>query len=299
MKSSEKKKGKEKVSSVEVLNPKGVEAAAVSQPDADSIDDDDHLEGLPEITPSLQEFSKLPLWDFERSFQFIQQHRDVYVPGAPDALFLAAYTAQSEGKPKYAKQCIHQSLLLQYCEKLGNDGVGVFFKKYGFFYQASPGSLNPFFPLLRMISGDKRTLKVFQDDVEKTYEHVVNRVKINQEEAASREQIQLVPENPETTITFNVPTGPPPENLVLEGAGTEDLDIEEVRKALQFRWEIFQGFPKDLQEALETGELEKVNKVLGEMDVAEAEGIVNNLDVAGILSFADNKFRDETGNQNE
>jgi cell division cycle protein 37 len=139
VKTSEKKKGKEKVTSVEVLNLTSVEAAAVSQPNADSIDDDDHLEGLPEVTPSLQEFSKLPLWDFERSFQFIQQHRDVYVPGAPDALFLAAYTAQNEGKPKYAKQCIHQSLLLQYCEKLGNDGVGVFFKKYGLVNQASPG----------------------------------------------------------------------------------------------------------------------------------------------------------------
>lgn len=131
MKSSEKKKGKgkekEKVTTVEVLNPNSVEAS-----DADSIDDENDLEGLPEMTPSLQAFSKLPLWDFEGSFHFIQQHRDVYVPGATDALFVAAYTAQSEGKAKLAKKCIHQSLLLQYCEKLGKDGVGVFFKKCGF-----------------------------------------------------------------------------------------------------------------------------------------------------------------------
>ena len=147
-----------------------------------------------------------------------------------------------------------------------------------------------------MISGDKRAIKVFQDDVENTYTHLLNRVKINQEEASqAREQIQLVAENPDTIISFNVPDGPPPENLVLEGPGTEGLDIEEVRKALQFRWDIFEGFPPDLQEALKTNELEKVNKVLGEMEVVEAEAIVNNLDVAGILNFADNKFRDETG----
>ncbi|KAJ3506570.1 hypothetical protein NLJ89_g6797 [Agrocybe chaxingu] len=270
-----KEKGKEKATTVEVLNPKAVESttsAPVSKPD-----DDEAAEGLPDLTPSLDAFSKLPLGDYEKSFHFIQQHRDVYVPGASDALLVAAFTAQGEGKPKYAKQCIHQSLLLQYCEKLGPDGVGVFFKK--------------------MVSGDKRALKVFIDDVEKTYQHVVTRVKINQEEQrqGDREQIQLVPENPNVTISFNVPEGPPPDELQLEGPGTESLDVEEVRKALQFRWDVFQGFPAALQEALKAGELDGVNKVLGEMDVAEAEGIVSNLDVAGILNFAEGGIRDETG----
>ena len=148
-----------------------------------------------------------------------------------------------------------------------------------------------------MVSGDKRALKVFVDDVENTYEHLVNRVKINKEESQneSREQIQLVPENPEQTISFNVPDGPPPENLVLEGPGTEGLDIEEVRKALQFRWDVFQGFSPDLQEALKSGGLDGVNQVLGDLDVVEAESIVNSLDVAGILNFAEGGVRDQTG----
>lgn len=81
------------------------------------------------MTPSLEAFSKLPIGDYEKSFEFIQQHRDVYVPGASDALLVAAFTAETEGKSKYAKQCVHQSLLIQYCEKLGRDGVGLFFKK--------------------------------------------------------------------------------------------------------------------------------------------------------------------------
>lgn len=148
-----------------------------------------------------------------------------------------------------------------------------------------------------MVSGDKRALKVFVDDVESTYEHLVNRVKINKEEAQneSREQIQLVPENPDQTISFNVPDGPPPENLALEGPGTEGLDIEEVRKALQFRWDVYQGFTPDLQEALKSGGLDGVNKVLGDLDVVEAEAIVNSLDVAGILNFAEGGVRDQTG----
>lgn len=128
-KGAEKKgKEKEKVTTVEVLNPKGMEAAETSE--VTSKDDGDGDDGVPEMTPSLEEFAKIPLGEFEKSFHFIQQHRDVYVPGAPDALFIAGFTAQSAGKAKYAKQCVHQSLLLQYCEKLGKDGVGVFFKKY-------------------------------------------------------------------------------------------------------------------------------------------------------------------------
>jgi len=202
---------------------------------------------------------------------------------AADALLVAAFTAEGKGKSKYAKQCVHQSLLLQYGEKLGKDGVGIFFKK--------------------MIAGDKRAQKIFVDDFEKTYNHLSERVKITSaeaaEEAAGREQIQLVPTSPGQSISFNVPDGPPPENLVLEGPGTEDLDIEEVRKALEFRWAVFDGFDDDLKEALKGGSLDEVNKVLGAMTVQDAEVIVQNLDMAGILSFSESGIRDETGKGQE
>ncbi|KAF9046336.1 hsp90-like protein [Panaeolus papilionaceus] len=275
-KEKENEKIKEKATTIEVLNPKS--SSSIAQPATSTNDDDEEEDELPQMTPNLLAFSKLPLYDYEKSFEFIQHHRDVYVPGASDALLVAAFTAEGEGKHKYAKQCVCQSLLIQYCEKLGKDGVGIFFKK--------------------MVNGEKRALKVFQDDVDNTYQHIVNRVKASQEEAQSgREQIQLVPENPEQTISFNVPDGPPPEELVLEGPGTEGLDIEEVRKALQFRWDVFQGFSPELQAALKDGGLDGVNKVLGEMSVDEAEGIVHSLDVAGILNFADGGIRDATGQE--
>ena len=57
--------------------------------------------------------------------------------------------------------------------------------------------------------------------------HVLEIAKKEEAEAASPgEQIQLVAENPDTVISFNVPDGPPPENLVLEGPGTEGMDVE-------------------------------------------------------------------------
>ncbi|KAJ3839090.1 Cdc37 N terminal kinase binding-domain-containing protein [Lentinula raphanica] len=272
LKKIEKPKTSTTTTEFETLNPQA--SSSTLPPSSATTDEDD---ALPELTPSLSEFSKIPYREFQKSFEFIQLHRDVFVPGASDALLVAAFTAEGEGKKKLAKQCVHQSLLLQYCEKLGGDGVRVFFQK--------------------MISGDKRAEKVFLDDVESTYNHLRGRVEASklEESAEGKEQIQLVPESPDQTISFNVPSGPPPETIVLEGPGTEDMDIEEVRKALQFRWDVFCTFPENLQKALEENSLENVNKVLADMDVAEAEGVVQNLDIAGILSFAEGGIRDETG----
>ncbi|KIK18353.1 hypothetical protein PISMIDRAFT_109573 [Pisolithus microcarpus 441] len=204
--------------------------------------------------------------------------RDLFVPGASDALLVAAFRAQMDGKAKYARQCVHQSLLLQYCDKLGKDGVRVFFEK--------------------MIGGDKRAIPVFEKDVEDTYVHVVTRANAaaSSSEATHKEQIQLIPENPNATLSFNVPDGPPPDDLRLEGPGTEELNIEEVRRALTMRWQVFESFPEPLRVALKEGTLEAVNKVLGGMEVAEAEDVVSKLDMTGIMNFAEGGIRDETAN---
>ncbi|KAJ7819372.1 hypothetical protein B0H14DRAFT_3473154 [Mycena olivaceomarginata] len=250
----------------EVINTPREPVAA----EEDEFLDDD----IANLTPSLEAFSKIPLKGFEQSFRFIQEHRDVVVPGASDALLGAAFKAQYDNKPKYAKQCVHQSLLLQYGDKLGVNGLGLFFKK--------------------MISGDKRAEAVFMDDVDKTYAHLEGRVKRSQEEEkkGGRETIMLASEN-EGDITFNVPSGPPPDELVM-GEGMEDMDVEEVRKALQLRWDIFQTLPENLRTALQTEELAQVNKVLGDMEVAEAEEILERLDMAGIIPFSESGVRDET-----
>ena len=147
------------------------------------------------------------------------------------------------------------------------------------------------------MSGDPRAEAVFVKDVDDTYNHMKSRVKAARDEelASGAEQIQLAAENPGQQITFNVPDGPPPEKIQLEGPGTEHLDINEVRRALQMRWDVFNSFPEGLKEALKAQSLEQVNKILGSMKVDEAEKVVTLLDNAGILSFAEGGIRDETG----
>ena len=149
-----------------------------------------------------------------------------------------------------------------------------------------------------MIASDPRATGVFEKDVADTYAHLVERVRISkaeEEAAAGGEQIQLVAENPDTKIGFNVPDGPPPEQLQLEGPGFENVSVEEVRKALQMQWDIFSGFDERLQAALKAQSIEEVNKVLGAMKVSEAEEVVRLLDISGILSFSEGGIRDETG----
>lgn len=128
-----KPKGAKKVTETtyEVLNTTASSPAPVPEPSPEPEDDaeDDEEASLPQLTPALEGFSKIPISEFEKSFRYIQAHRDVYVSGASDALLVAAFSAEGDGKRKYAKQCVHQSLLLQYCEKLGKDGPRMFFKK--------------------------------------------------------------------------------------------------------------------------------------------------------------------------
>lgn len=152
----------------------------------------------------------------------------------------------------------------------------------------------------RMIQKNPKSITMFNEDFQRTYNRIATRTQeILAEEAAAgpsgeREQIQLVATDPNMTIAFNIPDGPPPEDLRLEGEGAEELDVEQVRAWLQRKWEIFEGFPPQFQDALRTENLHKVNKVLGNMTVSEAEKIVELLQEGGMLSFSEKGVRDMT-----
>lgn len=154
---------------------------------------------------------------------------------------------------------------------------------------------------------NKDALRVFQNDVNQTWariesrsgEMAAERAAAGVNSAGEREQIQLVAQDPSTTITFETPDGPPPDEITIEGEGSEEMDPEKVRQFLQRRWEIFESFPKNLKKALQSKSLEEVNKVLGKMAVDEGEETVQLLDEAGILSFSSKDIVDKTQEQRE
>lgn len=137
---------------------------------------------------------------------------------------------------------------------------------------------------------------MFTKDVEDTYNLLKKRVEINKDEMnKERETIQLVPAEEGQTITFDVPDGPPPAELQLSDE-LQEYSVEQVREALQERWNLFMSLKPKLRKALKSGSLDEVNKVLATMDVGEAETVVNLLNRTGILNFADNgEVRDMTG----
>lgn len=132
---------KPKAETVEVLNPGALktdlsrpDSAQSSGADAD-IDEPGNIGKDPEdeqIEPTAlgREFAKIKMGDYRTCLSFIAEHREVVVERETDGLLIEAFNAQMDGKDGYAKQCVHQALLLQYCRSLGPNGVDVFFKRY-------------------------------------------------------------------------------------------------------------------------------------------------------------------------
>lgn len=108
--------------------PDAIDAGQSSGADADVEDgalDEDSLKP----TALGEEFAKIRLGDYQASLKFISAHPVVLSERESDCLLAEAFNAQSDGKEGYARQCVHQALLIQYCRQLGRDGVGLFFKR--------------------------------------------------------------------------------------------------------------------------------------------------------------------------
>ena len=125
---------------VEVLNPGSVKKDPLKRfdsggqtsgadADVDEPPPEDKEEDDIEPTELGKEFAKIKIGDYRACLNFISEHHEVVAERETDGLLMEAFNAQMDGKGSYAKQCVHQALLLQYCRSLGRDGVGLFFKR--------------------------------------------------------------------------------------------------------------------------------------------------------------------------
>jgi cell division cycle protein 37 len=269
-------KGKEAASSgPELLNPSrpaltsvdstqsaGADADIEDGPDPDGGEEED--EDAIRASTDAKQFAKISVGDYRSSLDFISKHPKLLTEQESDGLLVEAFDAQLEGKAKYAKQCVHQALLIQYCRQLGRDGVGLFFK--------------------RITTHGHQAGKLFTDDVNTTYAKIKDRAgqiaKEREEEQlrGGEEQIQLHAVDPNTEITITVPR-PIPTDLS-ESSSVPPPPPEEMQAR-----RTFEAFPPGLQRALESGKLDEVNKVLGKMSVEEAEEVVAALGETGMLNL--------------
>ncbi|KAA8648851.1 hypothetical protein EYZ11_007649 [Aspergillus tanneri] len=237
--------------SVELLNP-----ASVTQDSSQKAGDDDDGEVDPEdikASDLAKRFAKISRNDYRALHQFISENHQIVAEKETDGLLVEAFNSQMVGNDDYARQCVHQGLLLQYCRSLGRDGISLFFK--------------------RITTKDHQAATLFQNDVTETYHKIKTRAaELAKDSSASNdhagvEQIQLHAVDPNTKITINIPSAD----------STEEVEIE-ARK-------IFDSFSKELQVALASDSLDEVNKVLGNMGVDEAEDVVEKLGQSGMLSL--------------
>lgn len=77
-----------------------------------------------------RQFASLKYGDYRSCLAFISEHPEIISERETDGLLVEAFEAQLKKKESYAKLCVHQALLIQYCRNLGRDGVGLFFKRY-------------------------------------------------------------------------------------------------------------------------------------------------------------------------
>ena len=271
--------------SVEVLNPgslkknelKRLDEAQSSGADADIDEDknaladkDDDDENI-EASELGKKFAKIKIGDYKTCLQFISENPSVLAEKETDGLLVAGFDAQMKGNADYAKQCVHQALLLQYCRSLGKDGVRLFFKRL--VKSGNPVAPSKINSCNSITTPGHQAQKVFLDDVNTTYQRIKTRTaELNAERAANAQsegvkQIQLQAVEPGTEIHINVP---------------QSNSTDEVERQARA---IFDSFPPGLQRALESGSLDRVNEVLGKMSVEEAEEVVGHLSEAGMLDM--------------
>lgn len=68
---------------------------------------------------------------FEVAYKFLAAHKELTPEsaGTPDALLVEAFQASMRGEAGLARKCTEKALMVQYCQKLGKDGLSLFFKR--------------------------------------------------------------------------------------------------------------------------------------------------------------------------
>ncbi|KAF7559790.1 hypothetical protein G7046_g4379 [Stylonectria norvegica] len=248
---SQPEEKKKESKQVELLNPTSTDKSLVTQPSKDvaPVGDDDEIDA----SPAGKAFGQIKPNDYGASLQFLSKHTEILAERETDGLLVMAFDAALEGKDELCRQYVHQGLLLQYCRALGQNGVGLFFK--------------------RITTKGHNAQEVFYKDVQETWMKIRTRSReilaerLKDGDAEGVEQIQLHAVEPGTVIQIQIPP-----------ADSEDPEIQECRK-------VFESFKPEMRKALESGELDQVNKVLGDMTVEDAEDLVGLFGEANILSL--------------
>ncbi|KAI8823751.1 Cdc37 N terminal kinase binding-domain-containing protein [Fimicolochytrium jonesii] len=222
-------------------------AAGATQPTEEEDDDEaDHI-----TFPPAQLFADA--LNLDQSFGIISAHPALVSQRYSDMILAEGFRMEMARKPKEAKRCVHQALLLQYCSLLGKDGVNLFFA--------------------RLRSSQPSATAMFLKDVNETYTRIQTRVRTlhaeqAQQEAAERAALQqrleacTLPDG-----SYALPVG-------------EEADEKERRRA-----EVFAGLERAFQRALLLSDVDEINAHLASLSKTEGEELVRRCSEVGLLDL--------------
>lgn len=259
-KPAETEKKKQTKEQIEVLNP-GAEASSSSSsapPQQKSVAEAEEDEDV-QASPDTVEFGKIPIGEYSKCYSYLISHPNVISEQEKDGLMMEAFQQQLAGNEVSMRRTVHNALLIQYCHTLGPDGVRMFFSKIN----------------------DKNhpAYNAFIKDVDFTVNHIKQRCEVIANERSDQqenvEQIQLHAVDPNTEIVVNVPDSTNPDAMA-----------------------VYNSFSSEMRTAIESKQLDEINKVLAEMSVEDAEDLVKKFDECGVLSVEE-KIYDATEWQKE
>lgn len=226
------------------------------------VDEYDQLNVLPETAA----FAKIPYHQLDKSRDFLLKNSHICTENQKDSLIMTAFDHQLEGNTNKTKQVVHQSLILQYVGQLSGNGQVRARLLQG---------IEMFFS--NLMNRSSPVAAAFNDDVERTFQHIQTRCKIILEERQGQANddesevpvIQLRSLDDSTQLTVNTP---------FEGSKEHEVFSTKLSK--------------EMQDAIKTGDLDEVNKVFAAMKVEDAEEvleIINECNVIGLSGYLENE----------
>ncbi|KAJ1507616.1 hsp90 co-chaperone Cdc37 [Coelomomyces lativittatus] len=292
---SSKSKTKEEV--LEVLNPAGVEAgkekrakeeaAKLRKPEDQFIESDAALV-----------FANLPSNNYDSTYSYLKDYPYLVNQEYSDMILASAFRLQMNHHTKKMKNYVHQALVLQFTSNLGVEGVPLFFA--------------------RIKDQNHRVTQMFNDDLQRTTQHIIQRCEVLQAKAKGELQsvVDLTPNPAKLELLRDLPQS------LQQAILTEDMqkielslsDKSEYEKERMLdklkavgilrppgdvqvltedeKLELFKQLPEDFSEALINGHLDKVNELLASYSEEEADRI---LDICKRGDFLEVSERDEEG----
>ncbi|CCH62396.1 hypothetical protein TBLA_0H01080 [Henningerozyma blattae CBS 6284] len=234
----------------------------------------EYKDDVMKLAPETEKFGEITVGNYKQCENYLIDNMQILSEQQKDALMMKSFEYELNGNSTLAYQIIHQSELMSYIREIYD------IQKIPYLdVNKLKEIIGMFFNRVLLNTENPKGKQQFLESVQTKFEHVKNRCKIMEQEEQEEngeiqgvETIQLKALDDSTELEVNLPN-------------FNSKDPEDIRKV-----EIFNKLPKDMQDAVKTSNLDKVNEVFATMSVEKAEAILelfNEADLIGIKALLD------------